>query len=450
MENLTEVMDIVLQRSQELKQALTDFVLDADGDLAIALESFSAEQLTRSQQQNMHQRTLVVDRFITEGRVGDQTPIDLFLQSQSDGSDDDRQLLAGWQRSFVGLFAITQILEDGFELMNWTTAKHYRVKPLAASAMKDLERLKEGEILLAQIAPISETDWLFFSPWTALGRLGKPKLAVAIGNFKDNYKKHLYSDAPDLLAEAWKSVERYHDDFIDFFGGDEVTLSGYELGKKLTEFQAQLTQKSFDEAGIDRSKTLEEIAEDAGISAEELAETAEALGTDQKTIAQAWKSQAKTKMSAPQVELPAQFKKAESVTALSHPQWGQMFLLAYAAFKMLLEAEDWHSIPNAEESVHRYLADKEMNTFVWKRLAQQHPQSLEAILRSVLKRPNFNLKQDLDALLQEHNKPLEPELPEIASVPIHLHELFQDAIVEVNKNKSKSKPKKKTGMGFQR
>jgi len=443
-------MDSVLQRSKTLKQALTDFVLDTDGDLATALETFSAEQLTRSQQQNMHQRTLVIDRFIAEGEVGQQTPIDLFLQNQSDLSESDRQLVTGWKRSFVGLFAITKILDDGFELMNWTTAKHYTVKPYDQKALDDMARLKEGEIILTQIAPVTETDWTFFSPWTALGRLGKPKLAVAIGNFRDNYKKHLYSDAPDLLSEAWKSVERYHEDFVEFFGSDEVTLSGYELGKKLAALQEKLTQRTFDAAGVDRSKTLEEIAEEAGVSVEELEETAEAMGTDRKTIAKAWESQAKTKMASPQVELPDHLKKAEHVTALSHPRWGQLFLPAYYSFKTLLETEDWQSVPNATESVLRYLENQEMNAFVWKRLAQHYPQPLEAILRAALERPSFDLSQDLDTLLQTYDKPLEPELPDTASVPIHLHELFQEAVVELNKNKPKGKTKKKTTLGFRR
>jgi hypothetical protein len=67
-----------------------------------------------------------------------------------------------------------------------------------------------------------------------------------------------------------------------------------------------------------------------------------------------------------------------------------------------------------------------------------------------LERPDFKIEHDLEALLQEHNKPLEPELPEIASVPIHLHELFQEAMAEVNKSKSKGKgkTKEKTARGF--
>ncbi len=52
--------------------------------------------------------------------------------------------------------------------------------------------------------------------------------------------------------------------------------------------------------------------------------------------------------------------------------------------------------------------------------------------------------------MTEFKKPLEPELPEIASAPHHLHELFEEAVVEVNKSKSQPKGKKKAAKGFQR
>lgn len=447
------MMDTRLQRSYELKQALTDFVLDAEGEIAVALETFSAEQMTRPQKQDMHQRTMVVDRFITEGEVEEQSPIDLFLRQQSNLSPSDRQLVQRWKDSFVGLFAVVQVFEDSVELMNWTTAKHYRVQPMEPIALQEIERLKPGEILLTQIAPLTENRWTFFSPWTSLGKLGKPKLAVAIGNFKDNYKRHLYSDAPDLLEEAWKSVERYHQDFVEFFGSDEVTLSGYELNKKIAEFQQKLTQKSLDAAGIDQSKSLEEMAEEAGMSPEELEEeledAAEAMGGDRKSMKQALKEKVTAKMASSKVELPNELKQAEQVTALSHPRWGQMFLPNYEKFKTLITADSWQDVANLDELVLRYLNDSEFNAFIWRRLAQHYPTQLEALLRTALHRPDFRIDRDLNDLLQEFQKPLEPELPEIASVPIHLHNLFQEAVLEVNKSKSKKKKKKST-MGFQR
>lgn len=51
-------------------------------------------------------------------------------------------------------------------------------------------------------------------------------------------------------------------------------------------------------------------------------------------------------------------------------------------------------------------------------------------------------------LLQDYGKVLEPDLLETASVPVHLHQLFQEAVQEVRKNqKPKAKPKR--GKGFQ-
>jgi hypothetical protein len=453
-------MNSEIQQAKELKQALTDFVFDAEDELATALETYSAAQL-RGQQTDLHRRELVVDRFLVEGQVGKQTPIDLFIEQNPDLTEFEQQLLRTWRRSFVGLFVIRQVLPDGFELMNWTTAKTYLVK-LTEAERTAAARLGEGDIVLAQIAPVIDRDWIFSSKWISLGKLGKPKLAVAIGNFKQNYKDHLYSDAPELLAEAWKSVERYHQQFIDFFGSGEVTMPGYQLSKKLAEFQEVLTQKQLEEAGLDQSKSLQELAEEAGVSQEELEEAAEAMGADAKVVNQFFdatqRAKTSTKMVAPQVELPPHLKKAEQVTVLTHPRWGQVFLPNYTQFKTALEAISTSTTADAEEEnssqgaalAKKYLDDPAISVFVWHQLAQQYPTQLETLLRQVLNRLDFDLASDLDSVLQEHGKTLETELPEIASVPLHLHNLFQEAVLEVSKDKSKKKIKPKTTSGFQR
>lgn len=72
------MIDAILQRSSQLKQALSDFVFDAEGELAIALETFSAQQMSKSGDKDMNQRNLSLDRFIVDGRIGKKTPIDLF------------------------------------------------------------------------------------------------------------------------------------------------------------------------------------------------------------------------------------------------------------------------------------------------------------------------------------------------------------------------------------
>ncbi|MBC6432988.1 hypothetical protein FM036_20525 [Nostoc sp. HG1] len=442
-------MDVILERSHQLKQALVDFVLDAEGELAQALETYAAAQLRRGSGDST-QQDLTIDSFLTAGKVGDKSPLELFIESNPDLEESDRRLINSWHHSFIGLFAITNILPDGFELTNWLTDKRYIVKPNNTQTLQAISRLKVGEILLTRISPVTDSYWMFSGPYTIMGKLGKPKLAVAIGNFKENYKSNLYSDAPDLLEEAWQSVGQYHQQFVDFFGTDEITLSGYQLNKKIAEFQELITEKRFAESGIDTSKSLAEVAEAAGIGDDEIKAAAEEFGADSNVVSQMLNSKSSnSKMVMPKVDLPPELKKAEQVTALSHPRWGQMFLPTYSNVQAILSAEDWQSVQGGEKLVRYYLEDKSINAFIWHRLAQQYPSKLENVLQTFLQRPEFRLESDLDALLQEFNKPIEPELPEIASVPIHLHNLFQEALGEVNKSKPKGKGQNKPTKGFQ-
>lgn len=438
-------MEAILERAWELKQNLIDFVLDAEGELAVALEAYIAAGSARDRY-DIAQQNQLVDSFLVEGRVGEQTPLDLFI-AQTELEESDRQLLDNWRRSFIGLFEISQILPDGFELINWLTAKHYTVKVNSSESLKDTAKLKVGEILLVRIAPVSDSYWMFSGPHILMGKLGKPKLAVAIGNFKQNHKNALYSDAPELLEQAWQSVEQYHQDFTDFFGSDEINLSGYQLNKKIAEFQEVITKKRLAEAGIDNSKSLEEIATESGVDATELRAAATEMGADADTVDRML-GKPDSKMVMPKIDLPDTLKKAEQVTAISHPRWGQMFLPTYTQIRALLETEDWQSLPNAKKLVRYYLEDATINAFIWQRLAQTYPTQLEKVLQTVLERQDFNLERDLEPLLQTYNKPLKPELPEIASVPLHLHNLFQEAMAEVNKSKSKSGDKKKGAKGF--
>ncbi|HEY9597635.1 MAG TPA: hypothetical protein V6D33_08200 [Cyanophyceae cyanobacterium] len=447
-------MDEILNRSHELKQALIEFILDAEGELAESLESYVAAK--SSSQGNRHdityEQNLLIDSFATEGQIGDKSPLDLFIESHPELSQSDDQLIRSWRRSFIGLFSITKVLPDGFELMNWLTAKHYTVKPNDLVTLQEMARFKEEDILLTRIAPVTDTYWMFSGPCSYKGRLGKPKLAVAIGNFKEHHKDALYSDAPDLLEQAWQSVAEYHKEFVEFFGSDEATLPGYELNKKITELQEVMTKRRLKLAGIDESKSLSEMAEEAGVTQEELQAIAKESGADSTAVSQLFdSSQGTTKMVTPKIELPAELKKAEQVTVFTHPRWGQMFLPTYTQFKRILESEDRQSNPATNKLVRKYLEDSAINTFIWHKLAQLYPKQLEQVLQTYLERPEFELERDLDGLLRNYNKLLEPELPEIASVPLHLDNLFQEALAEVNRSKSKNKGKNKKniGRGFQ-
>jgi hypothetical protein len=433
-------------RAGRLWSELIDSIEAAGGNMAASLESFSAKQLIRNPQLDAGQRKLLIHRFAIEGRVDGKSPLEMFMETRTDLSATDRQLLASWQRSFVALLAIVQVFDNGLEVMNWLTAKHYRIQYPDEAVQSAMSRLKVGDVIIAQISPIVGIDWAILSPWISLGKLGRPKLAVAIGAFRQNYPHYLYSDAPKQLEAAWESVAVYHDRFVEFFGSDEVTLAGKDLQKRIGEFQTWMVEQQLAAAGIDKSKSLADVAADAGVDAEELADLTQTLGLEDVNNAKA-KSTPADKMVSPPVELPDRLKHAPIVTALSHEYWGQMFLADYQRLEGILSANAEFA-PADLQFLHKSLADPQMNAFIWRRLATKHPDRLQTALGRILELPDFKLLTDLDRVLTKFNKFLEPDLPDLASVPIHLHELFQAAVLEVSKEKSKSKTlPKKTGFG---
>ena len=435
------MQDTTIERAVRLKQALVDFVYDAEGELASALEAYAAEKGKRNSY-GIKQQSLSIDLFTTEGKVGEQSPLDIFIE-QKDLKDRDLETIELWRNNFIGLFEIKQIKANCYQLMNWLTAKTYQVYAHQGMSDKETKRWQPGEIILAIIAPIDHHDWFFYSDRIVKGRLSQPKLAVAIGEFRDNYPNFLYADAPELLEQAWESVAVYHQEFVDYMGADCVTLPGYKLNQKIGELQQRMSQKMLADAGINGDKSLAEVLSESGADQAELTETAADLGADAKVINKVLENKEKLSMATPKVELPPEIKQAESVTVFSEPQWGQMFLPNFQKFTDLLASENLENEAKNNLLLEKYLRKPEANYYIWQQLKQKYPENLSKLLQNYTDRSNFDLDTGLDKLLLEYDKTAIPELPAIASVPIHLNNLFEAAVAQVQKTKSKSKKKQK-------
>ncbi len=450
----------LIQPQIELKRRLIDFAMDAEDEVAIALEAFSAQQLSRWAKPSLSgvDRTeLAIDMFATEGKVtyekegvvSQKTVIEAFTEAQSSLSKDEKSWLARWEASFNGLFVVSEAIDRSYQLTNWLTQKQYSVRSNREQASEVLNRLGDGEMMIARLMPVSEDEWTFSGPLTLLGKLGKPKLAVAIGNFRQWFPGQLYGDAPELKEAAWESVKQQYADFVDLFGGEKVVVSGYELNKKLQAYQDRSTEQKLADAGLDSSKSIKDLAQDAGVSKADMTEAVDALGTEGKVAANLLESQKTLKMVMPKVDLPEDLRRAERVTAFAHPRWGQTFLKDYVRLEELLAADDE---PEAiDRLVLKHLENERAITPVWQQLAQDYGQPLEAALRRILGNDAFEIETDLEGAIARYGKALTPTLPDTASVPVHLHNLFQEALKAVGKDakkqSGKKKPKRKSGFG---
>ena len=445
-----------LERAKEIKESLIDFVYDAEGDVAIALEEFSAEQLGRWTKPNLaglDRTALAVDMFLSEGSVGTRSVLDLFLDESDGLSDEDKALVQSWAHGFNGLFVVRSIDAGSYVLINWLTEKEYGVRATDEQSSDLLARMSPGEIVMTRLLPLEASVWMMSGPLTLLGKLGKPKLAVAIGNFKKWFPHQLYGDAPELKEMAWESVRQQYEDFVELFGGEQTTMSGHELNKKFQIYQEKTTESQMVAAGIDSSKSLKENMQQAGISEEEIADAIDEIGEENAAAKKLMESSKAMKMVMPKASLPDEFRSAEAVTVFVHPQWGQTLRKDYASYEEVIaqsstNPEHTEAQTKVDRYTQKYLEDEQVNAHVWHSIAESHGEALEASLRRVLNKPDFEIRQDLDNAIARYGKSLEPELPESASVPEHLHNLFQEAIAAVGKaEKPKKKAKKKSGFG---
>ena len=457
----TDDLTATIQQQMTLKSALSDFALDAEGDLAIALESFSAQHSSRWAKPSLSglsRSELAVDMFITHGSIADVSAIDRFAEEES-LSSKQQSWLQSWQNSFNGLFEIKSVDLDSqpnrYEMMNWLTEKVYSVRANSALVAEVSARLEVGEIVLARLLPVAAGEWTFSGPMTLLGKLGKPKLAVAIGNFRQWFPQQLYGDAPELQMAAWDSVKQQYDDFLAFFEAEKVTLSGYELTKKLQAYQDMATEKSLTEAGIDSDKSLKDLVKESGASEEDIDEALSAVGEESKAAKMLLESNQSLKMVTPKIKLPDELRRAEAVTVLVHPRWGETFLTDYARLETLLEksSADEEEAALIDRLILKYLKDDKVILPVWQRLASEHGAAVETALRRVLDRPDFDIEQDLLGAIAKYGKSLSPQMPESASVPEHLDQLFKSVLKSLGKKadgqssgKKKAK-KKKSGFG---
>jgi hypothetical protein len=96
------MFDPQFSRAGILWTEIINFIQTAEGSIATALETFTAKQISRHPQLDAGQRKLLTHRFAIEGKVGKQTPLELFLADRSDltapGSHINPELAAEFRR----------------------------------------------------------------------------------------------------------------------------------------------------------------------------------------------------------------------------------------------------------------------------------------------------------------------------------------------------------------
>ena len=325
---------------------------------------------------------------------GGRTVLERYLLGHTQLSLDDRAVLESWRdRAVYGVFEVIARKGDRLTLVNVIDELRYDVySTMGAAAISGASR---GSYVLTRVLPVGDS-WILSGIQGLLGRRDNMIVGTLLAGLIENDPTGAYRN-PAKRERALEINRAYHDVFLGLFGADSVAGTGREAAEHLRRFIAACSAQV--NAAVPESAPAAEWA------------AAEAAATS------AYEN------------IPDELLNSDDVVLRNHPVKG------FALFENHGRVEDAHRTPPSDAHadgvalVREYLSDESVPAYVLARLASAYPETVDALYRLVLERPEFGWAVDGDALLRQH-KPesyATTDLPDLLVLPQLVIDAMTDA-----------------------
>ena len=300
-------------------------------------------------------------------------------------------MVLGWRDVVEGIFEVGPRAGDAVELHNLLDDVVYRV--YSNMGRVAFARLRKRMIVVGRIVPVHPaTDaWLVSGHPAAFPKCAGRGLAqVALGQLTAHPELLLRN--PELVGRAWEMQAANRAEFIAQVGADLVVLPPHEAQETMREHYRRLRRKA--------------LAISEGVAAERPAAggpTPEELGG-----------------------FPDDLLDADSVALIYDDIEGLNCYRDFGRLDALFAdpalARDRAALAQLDE----YLRDESVSPLAIRRLVQRHPEGVDPVFRTLLRKPGFSWPRDGEKLLQRHKKPFfgrEP-VPSISVIDERLRELL--------------------------
>ncbi|MGD9349706.1 MAG: hypothetical protein PVF71_08620 [Desulfobacterales bacterium] len=267
---------------------------------------------------------------------------------------DVRRLLLGWKNVIDGLFEIEAVDKNFFRLENLINERNYRV--YATGSMED-PGLQPGDFLAARIVPALEFH--VFSGAVSIFQTegNEQQRAEMYQTARDIQLKNprlAFRDNPQKLQKSRKVVAEQHEDFVNYFGADEVFGTGKEILQKYRAFMDyQVYEKVNPKTGLTPAQFYE------------------------KNTGKAYRP--------PEMRLPREMTRSRDVAMLHDLEEGICFLIDYRRFINVFRYPWEHPGKKALEAlVLGYLTSEMVSDLPFKRVAARFPRNFKKIMRSTV------------------------------------------------------------------
>lgn len=352
----------LIERSAELKRVLVDFALSPR--MERHLERFMVEGAGPQEVLIEDEAIDAIDRFALLYHLPNgKTVLDQFLASWPDLSAADREMLRGWRDPVDGIFEIRGRDGDSLILLNLVDDLEYRTySNMGPAAFRPLP--KHGFVCarLVPVGPVPDA-WLVSGSMRAYRKSDAAQVAEAALELATRLPELVHRN-PGKVEQAWQQMRADRAAFVEFFGCDELVLSPAEAEERINAFYRHRQEAAL--AGRSARRRPPNIP-----------------GVD-----------------VPAFELPPELAGAETVGVIYDEIDGLNFYNEYGMLRDLFADPALASDKAYADVLRGYLRAETIGPLPFRRLAATHPQTVDAVIRKVLRQPRFTWTEHGEALLR--------------------------------------------------
>ncbi|MFN8673874.1 MAG: hypothetical protein U0457_17565 [Candidatus Sericytochromatia bacterium] len=346
-----------LNKALKLKDTFFNFIEDKE-----IKKEFNKE----ASKYNLKNQIDFIEWFLFEKHFEEgQNLLDIFLLQNF--PTEDNELMMSWKKYVLSIFKVKKEQDGVYTLLNMINNEKYLVETSSINI-----KLNIGDYVISRLLPFFER-YIFSSNPYLLKTNSNDDIYRIVALFEVEFPNFAFIDNKNKMETSYKIQFLEHDDFIEFFGSDEIIVEGKEINSKLQEFyHFRYFQKKDKEQG--------------------------------KTIAKLFREKFGTYPEIPLVEIPDYITSLDEVGIIYDKIEGLNFLPWYGIFKEIFRNEDFKSIPGYKECVLEYLKSTTISTLPFKRVLREFPNNTINVFKDVLDRKRFSIPEDWDKAMLKYKK----------------------------------------------
>jgi hypothetical protein len=352
----------LIERSAELKRALVDFALSPRFERH--LEQFMLEAADPFKELSKGEAIGVIDRFALQHCLPNaKTALDQFVAGRPDLTAADREMLRGWRDPVEGIFEIGRKDRDSVVLLNLLDDLEYRTySNMGPAAFRPLPK---GGFLYARLVPIRPVPgaWLVSGSMSAYRKSGAAHLAQVALELATKQPELVYRN-PEKIEQGWTQMRADRAAFVEFFGGDELILPPAEAEERISAYY-----RHRQEAALARQPARTRPRNLPGVDVSAF-------------------------------ELSPQLADADTIGIIYDETDGLNFYNEYGMLRALFADPALAAGKRYADVLRGYLRSETIGPLPFRRLAAAHPDTVDAVFRKVLRKPNFTWAEHGEALMR--------------------------------------------------